>query len=91
MGLFNFFKKEEETNHLEKRFYDEAKTIDSTVEVVLQINGKIRDKMQLPVGKTKEELEQIALSSDKIKALTDGKQIVKIIVVPNKLVNVVVK
>jgi len=71
--------------------YDEEKTIDATVEVVLQINGKIRDKMQLPVGKSKEELEEIALSSEKIKALCEGKQIVKIIVVPNKLVNVVVK
>ena len=71
--------------------YDEEKTVDATVEVVLQINGKIRDKMQLPVGKSKEELEEIALSSEKIKALCEGKQIVKIIVVPNKLVNVVVK
>ena len=71
--------------------YDEAKTVDATVEVVLQINGKIRDKLQLPQGLSKEELEKFAFESEKIKALTEGKQIVKIIVVPNKLVNVVVK
>ena len=71
--------------------YDEAKTVDATVEVVLQINGKIRDKLQLPQGLSKEELEKFAFESEKIKALTEGKQIVKIIVEPNKLVNVVVK
>ncbi len=71
--------------------YDESKTVDATVEVVLQINGKIRDKLQLPQGLSKEELEKFAFESEKIKALTEGKQIVKIIVVPNKLVNVVVK
>ena len=71
--------------------YDESKTVDATVEVVLQINGKIRDKLQLPQGLSKEELEKFAFESEKIKALTEGKQIIKIIVVPNKLVNVVVK
>ena len=71
--------------------YDESKTVDATVEVVLQINGKIRDKLQLPQGLSKEELEKFAFESEKIKSLTEGKEIVKIIVVPNKLVNVVVK
>lgn len=71
--------------------YDESKTAPKTVEVVLQINGKIRDKIHLPADKSREELESYALSSEKIKNLTEGKQIVKIIVVPNKLVNVVVK
>ncbi len=71
--------------------YDEAKTVDATIELVLQINGKIRDKIQMPQGLPKEELEKLALENDRIKALTEGKQIVKVIVVPNKLVNVVVK
>ncbi len=71
--------------------YDEAKTVDAEVEIVVQINGKIRDKLSIPAGTSKEELEKIATESDKIKALTEGKQIVKIIAVPNKLVNVVVK
>jgi len=71
--------------------YDEAKTIDAEVEIVVQINGKIRDKISVPSGTSKDELEKIATESEKIKELTQGKQIVKIIAVPNKLVNVVVK
>ncbi len=71
--------------------YDEAKTVDAMIELVLQINGKIRDKIQMPQGLAKEELEKLALENDRIKALTEGKTIVKVIVVPNKLVNVVVK
>ena len=71
--------------------FDEAKTVDSEVELVLQINGKIRDKIMMPVGKSKDELEQFALENERIKTLTEGKTIVKVIVVPNKLVNVVVK
>ena len=71
--------------------YDEAKTVDAMIELVLQINGKIRDKIQMPQGLPKEELEKLALESDKIKAYTEGKEIVKVIVVPNKLVNIVVK
>lgn len=71
--------------------YEEAKTIDAEVEVVVQINGKTRDKLKVPVGKSKEDLEKFALESEKIKNLTEGKQVVKSIVVPDKLVNLVVK
>ncbi len=71
--------------------FDEEKTVDDEVELVLQINGKIREKIKMPAGKTKEELEEFALSSERIKTLTEGKTIVKVIVVPNKLVNIVVK
>ncbi len=71
--------------------YDEEKTRDAEVEVVLQINGKIRDKIMLPADKSKEELEGFALASEKLRKYTEGKEIVKVIVVPNKLVNVVVR
>ena len=71
--------------------YDEAKTIDDEIEVVLQINGKIRDKMMVPNGASREDMESLALSSDKVKELTDGKTIVKVICVPGKLVNIVIK
>ena len=71
--------------------YDEAKTIDAEVEIVVQINGKIKDKISIPAGTSKEDLEKIAIENEKIKELTEGKQIVKVIAVPNKLVNVVVK
>ncbi len=71
--------------------YDEAKTIDDEVEVVVQINGKIKDKLMVKNGATREEMEEIAKSSDKINSLIDGKTIVKVICVPGKLINIVVK
>ena len=71
--------------------YDEAKTVDAEVEIVVQINGKIKDKISIPAETSREELEKIATENEKIKELTEGKQIVKVIAVPGKLVNVVVK
>ena len=71
--------------------FDEAKTIDDEIEVVLQINGKIRDKIMVPNGASREDMESLALSSDKVKELTEGKTIVKVICVPGKLVNIVIK
>ena len=71
--------------------YDEAKTVDDEVEIVVQINGKIRDKMMVAAGLDRDALTEVALASDRIRELTDGKDIVKVIAVPGKLVNVVVK
>lgn len=71
--------------------YDEEKTVDDEIEVVVQINGKIRDKMHVKAGIDKAGLEKLAMESERIKALTEGKTIVKLIAVPGKLVNVVVK
>ena len=71
--------------------FDESKTVDAEIEIVVQINGKIKDKITVPQGTSKDELEKIGAENEKIKALTEGKQIVKVIAVPNKLVNVVVK
>ena len=71
--------------------FDEAKTIDDEIEVVLQINGKIRDKIMVPNGASREDMESLALGSDKVKELTDGKTVVKVICVPGKLVNIVIK
>ena len=71
--------------------YEEAKTIDTEIEVAVQINGKTRDKLKVPVGRSKEDLEKFALESEKTKNLTQGKQVVESIVVPDKLVNLVVK
>ncbi len=61
------------------------------VTVVCQINGKIRARMELPADLPKEELEKLVLEQERIKKLTEGKQVAKVVVVPNKLVNVVVK
>ncbi len=71
--------------------YDEVLTIDSEVEIVVQINGKIKDKMMIDASLDKTGIEKLVAESDKIKTLTDGKTIVKTIVVPGKLVNIVVK
>jgi len=71
--------------------YDPALTVDDEIEIVLQVLGKVRDVMQLPKGTAREELERIAQANEKVKAHTDGKTIVKIITVPDKLVNIVVK
>ena len=71
--------------------YDEAKTVDDEIEVVVQINGKIRDKMMISADLTPQQMQEVALESDKIKELIDGKQVVKVIAVPKKLINIVVK
>ncbi|MDD4689173.1 MAG: leucine--tRNA ligase [Eubacteriales bacterium] len=71
--------------------FDESKTVDNEVEIVLQINGKVRDKLVIPADISRDDMEKLCLESEKVQALTEGKTIVKIIAVPGKLVNVVVK
>ena len=71
--------------------YDEAKTIDDEIEIAVQINGKVRDKLIISAGLDKEQTEKAVMASEKIAALTDGKTIVKVIPVPGKLVNIVVR
>jgi len=71
--------------------WDEALTVDDEVEMVFQINGKIRSKLVVPAGLAAADMEKLARSDKRIVELTDGKEIVKIITVPNKLVNIVVK
>ena len=71
--------------------FDEEKTIDDSYEIVVQINGKIKSKVDVLATATKEEIEKIALADEKIAELISGKDIVKTIVIPNKLVNIVVK
>ena len=62
-----------------------------SVEVVFQVNGKVRDKAQVASGLPKDELEKMALASDRVQKFMDGKDPMKVIVVPNKLVNIVVR
>ena len=71
--------------------YDEEKTVDDTVEIVVQINGKVKDKIMISADLSKDEMEKSALENDKIKELVGDKEIVKVICVPKKLVNIVVK
>ena len=69
--------------------YDEAKLKDDEVEIVIQINGKVKHKLLVPINTNKDALEQIAMDDDKIKEQIDGKTIRKVIAVPGKLVNIV--
>ena len=71
--------------------YDEEKTIESEVTIVLQINNKNRSKVDMPLGSSKDELEKAALDNDRIKTLLEGKRVIKTIIVPDKLVNIVAK
>ncbi len=71
--------------------YDEAKTVNDTIEIGVQVNGKLRSTIAIPNGADKDTVMGIAKADDKIKFATEGKTIVKEIYVPNKIVNLVVK
>jgi len=62
-----------------------------TIELVCQVNGRVRDRVQAPSGAPRDELERLALSAPNVRAHVDGKEVVKVVVVPDKLVNVVVR
>ncbi|MBQ1984977.1 MAG: class I tRNA ligase family protein, partial [Clostridia bacterium] len=71
--------------------YDEEKCKDDTVEIVAQLNGKVRAKLQVPADIQKDEAIALAKADEKVAAGIEGKTIVKEIYVPGKLVNIVVK
>ena len=71
--------------------YDETKTVESKVEIGVQINGKLKTTIVIPNGCSKEDALAIANADKRIAALTEGKNVVKEIYVPNKIVNIVVK
>ena len=68
---------------------DEQALTRSSVEVVVQVNGKVRSKLDAPIDSTKEALEQQALAQDNVQRFLEGITVRKVIVVPNKLVNIV--
>ena len=70
--------------------YDPALLVEQTLEMPVQVNGKLRDKIVVPVTATQQEVEAAALKAEKLKPFLEGKSIKKIIVVPKKLVNIVV-
>jgi leucyl-tRNA synthetase len=69
---------------------DESALIQDELELVVQINGKLRGKVIVPASATKEEIEAIALNDETVLRFIDGQTIKKLIVVPKKLVNIVV-
>ena len=70
---------------------DHSKAVENTVEVVFQVNGKVRAKASVAKDMDKAELEKLAMDNDRVKEFMNGKTVVKSIVVPGKLVNIVVK
>jgi leucyl-tRNA synthetase len=71
--------------------YDPAALVQAEVEIVVQINGKVKSRMTVPADMDKNQMERFVLEQDKIMELISGKQVVKVIAVPKKLVNIVVK
>jgi leucyl-tRNA synthetase len=70
---------------------DVALAVGEAIEVVVQVNGKVRDRLSVAPDTPKEELERLALASEKVQAHLNGQGIVKTVVVPGKLVNFVVR
>ena len=71
--------------------YDEKALVKDTVEIVVQLNGKIKEKLDIAGGLSREEMEKTAMENEKVKGLIEGKNVVKVIAVPGKLINIVVK
>ena len=71
--------------------FDETKLVSDTVEIVVQLMGKVKTKLDVKKDLTSAELEQIVLADEEVKALIEGKQVMKVIVVPGRLVNIVAK
>lgn len=71
--------------------YDESLLVDSEVEIVVQVNGKVRAKLNIPKDTSKDEMEALALKDENVKLSIEGKDIKKVIAVPQKLVNIVAK
>ena len=71
--------------------YDESKVQEEEKEIAIQVNGKVRDTIKVNINTSKEDLEKEALSRENIKKWTEGKEIVKVIVIPGRIINIVIK
>jgi leucyl-tRNA synthetase len=71
--------------------YDEAKTIDAEVEMAVQMNGKMKGTVVVPLNSDEAAVVSAAMALDKVKKTTEGMQVIKTILVKNKLVNLIVK
>jgi leucyl-tRNA synthetase len=89
--LWQILGHEESVHDLSWPTYDAAKTVRDVVEIVVQINGKVKERFTVEIKADKEVVEELVMGMDKIKKLIEGKEIKKFIYVPGKLVNIVVK
>ena len=71
--------------------YEEAALVVDEIELAVQVNGKVRDKIVVATSATKEEIEEQAFASDRVKEFTDGKTVAKVIIIPGKICNIVEK
>jgi leucyl-tRNA synthetase len=70
---------------------DPAMLVADTFELVCQVNGRVRDRLDAPTGAGRDELEKLALASPGVQQHVNGHEVVKVVVVPDKLVNVVIR
>ena len=71
--------------------FDEAKTVDSTLEIPVQINGKVRAVISVAKGASAEDVEKVAFENEEIIKFTEGKEVVKKIYVPERIYTIVIK
>lgn len=71
--------------------YDEEKLVDEEVNIAISVNGKLRNTIKVALNTEEEVLKDLALKDEKVAKYLEGKEIVKIIIVPNKIINIVVK
>ena len=71
--------------------YDEEKTVDNEKEIAVQVNGKVRATIKINVNDSNDIIEEKALAEDNVKKHIEGKEVIKVIVIKGKIVNIVVK
>ena len=71
--------------------YDDKALVKDTIEIAIQVNGKVRGRLEIPSGATEKEIQDKALVVESIKQFIEGKEIKKVVVVKHRLVNIVVK
>ena len=89
--IWSIFGHKESISYAQWPTYDAAKLVEAIVEVMVQVNGKLRGKFEVAKDTDKETLEKEALEMPHVQKFLEGKEIKKVIVVPNKIVNIVAK
>ena len=89
--LYNRLGNNESISYSKWPVFDESKIVDEEFEMVVQVNGKVRGKITVSSDTTEEQMKILALEIDNVKNYTEGKEIIKMVVIPKKLVSIVVK
>ena len=89
--IWQVFGHDESITYAKWPTYDPAKLVESTVEIMVQVNGKLRGKFQAPKDADRDDVQKQAMEIEHVKKFLEGKDVKKVIVVPNKIVNIVAK